>query len=380
MPLSALACWRADCAAAFSVGSGGRLVHISAVPQFTSSRCAAVLDRLLLVLAVLLAAPAPADTNAPTAQAWTNLVAGSAWGTNPPAASSAATNLPPAAPDDAVRAELRQLLADDDAAQAGADRLMQDTSRRRAAGEEIPDEQLQMRLRARFIAVRGAYQQFLTRHPRNVEAMLAYGSLLNDLGEEDSAVEQWLKARALAPENPSVWNNLANHYAANQDELKAFSFYEKAISLATNSAPYQRNLGSAIINLRSNAMTYYSLSEPAVLEKGFQLLRAAERSLPDDFALATELAQTLYALRPLRTNELLAAWRRALDLAGDEIESEGVRLHLARVNLLTGKTAEARQWLDAVTNTAFAALRQQLEAQLAKHAAAGATNPPATKP
>lgn len=335
---------------------------------------------LVLVASAAMSAFAQSSTNGEPVPAWTNLVVGKGWGTNTHSTSGLVTNLIAAPHDETAQAELRRVLADDDDAQAEADRLLQENRRYRAQGSGLTEEELQLRLRARFIAVRGAYQQFLSRHPANVPALLAYGSLLDDLGEDTAAAEQWEKARALAPENPATWNNLANHYAGSGNELKAFSYYEKAIALATNSVTYQRNLGSAIINLRSNAMAYYSLSEPAVLDKGLQLLRIAEQAQPDDFALATEIAQTLYAIRPPRPGELQAAWRRALELAGDDVEREGVGLHLARVQLLAGKPEEARQILGTVTNTVFAPLRRELEAQLGKQSPAGTTNATAPTP
>ena len=310
---------------------------------------------------------ADSETNSAAAPAWTNLVVGRVWPTNMPSQAVASSNQPsPPGTGAEVREALRQIMAHDDAAQAEADRLLQENTRLRTQASAALDEELQLRIRARFIAVRGEYQQFLARHPEDVEALLAYGGLLSDLGDDAGAAEQWEKARELAPTNPATWNNLANYYAANQNELKAFSYYEKAVTLTTNNASYLRNLGFAIINLRSNAMRYYALGEPATLEKGLFLLQSAQKSLTSDFALATEIGQVLYALKPLRTNELLAAWSRALDLAGDEVERQSVRLHLARANLFVGRPQVASEWLAGVTNAAFAELRQQLQAQLAQ--------------
>lgn len=315
-----------------------------------------------------------------SALAWTNLVVGRGWGTNTQSAWLAATNAAVAAAAVEEREELQRLLAADDDAQAEADRLLQEHARYRAQGAAVTEAELELRLKARFIAVRSSYEQFLNRHPTNLTALLAYGSLLDDLGEDAAAATQWEKARALQPKNPAAWNNLANHYAANGNELKAFSYYEQAIAVATNPAPYQRNLGSAIINLRSNAMTYFSLGEQEVLTRGLGLLRQAEPALPEDFTLATEIGQVLYALRPLRTNELLAAWQRAAEKAGDDTELEGVRLHQARANLLAGNVAPARALLATVTNAAFANLRQQLEAQLARVAPPPAGSQPVPGP
>lgn len=326
-----------------------------------------------------LATPAPAlgqeETAAAAVPAWTNLVVGKGWGTNT-RSSMLAVDGTLKGQDTATRAELQRVLDMDDAAQAEADQLLSGLGDAQRAEGAASEEEVKLRVRSRFIAVRAAYQQFLTRHPDNVGGLLAYGSLLADLGDDSGAVEQWEKARAVAPNNPSTWNNLANHFAATDNELKAFSYYEKAISLATNRAIYERNLGSAIVHFRASAMRYYSLDEPKVLLKGLQLLRSAQVTLTNDFALATEIGQVLYAIRPPRWSELISAWRRALQLAGDETEGAGVRLHLARSYMLAGEPQRSRVWLDSVTNAAYSALRKQLGAELESRKSNAVSNAP----
>ncbi|MGP8021484.1 MAG: hypothetical protein ACLPRE_10925, partial [Limisphaerales bacterium] len=68
-----------------------------------------------------------------------------------------------------------------------------------------------------------------------------------------------------------------------------------------------------------------------------------------------------YGIRPLRTNDALVAWTNALQVAHDDIEREGVYIHLARIKMLAGRYAEARAQLDGVTNTTYASLKQTLE-------------------
>jgi hypothetical protein len=82
---------------------------------------------------------------------------------------------------------------------------------------------------------------------------------------------------------------------------------------------------------------------------------------PDNFRLATDCADSYYEIRPLRTNEMLAAWSNALQIAHNDIEREGVYIHLARTKMLAGCYAEARAQLDAVTNSKYADLKHTLE-------------------
>jgi hypothetical protein len=78
-----------------------------------------------------------------------------------------------------------------------------------------------------------------------------------------------------------------------------------------------------------------------------------------------------YGIKPLRTNDALAAWTNSLNLARDDNEREGVLIHLARVKTAAGFYDDAQSTLNGVTNEAFAGMRKQQERSLADH-----KNPP----
>lgn len=285
-------------------------------------------------------------------------------GTNDTVPAPAATNAP--ANVEVVRAEFEKLLASDNAAQAEVDRWVTDNQKFSAQGGGIDREDLRLKIEMRFVVVRRAYDEFLRQHPDHIAGLLAYGSLLNDLNDEAAAAVQWERANRLAPTNPATWNNLANHAAGSGDQKKAFEFFERSMSLAPDVATYRRNLGSAIVHFRTNAMEYYNLGEQAVLEKGLKLLSEAQKQEGDDFPLATEIAQTYYGLRPPRVDEALQAWETARKLAVDDVERDGVRLHLTRVNLQAGRYAEARRQLDLIKYEDYADLKRKLSDQLAR--------------
>jgi hypothetical protein len=77
--------------------------------------------------------------------------------------------------------------------------------------------------------------------------------------------------------------------------------------------------------------------------------------------MAVDYAQTYYGIRPMRTNEALAAWNHALTLATNSIEQQGIFLHLARVELNTGHWSEALVHLNSVTNVDMMDLKKRLE-------------------
>jgi hypothetical protein len=88
------------------------------------------------------------------------------------------------------------------------------------------------------------------------------------------------------------------------------------------------------------------------------------RLAPDDFPLASDVAQTYYGIKPPRTEDALRSWTNAFKLARDDIERDGVHAHFARIKLNVGRFAEARGHLDAITNTMYDDLKHRLERNL----------------
>ncbi len=272
----------------------------------------------------------------------------------------------PAANDPAEQ-ELQQLMADDDAASAEVDKWIRDNNDFYAQGAGVPKEELRKRIMDRFASVRKGYEDFLKRHPDSAHGYLAYGSFLNDIGEEEAAVEQYEKSRQLDPKNPAVWNNLANYYGEHGPLTNAFIDYAKAIELNPAEPIYYQNMATTVYLYRKDAREFFHINEQQVFDKALALYQQAMKLDPQNFPLATDFAQSYYGIRPLRTNDALVAWTNALNIAGDELEREGVYLHLARIKIAIGQYDEARAQLDGVTNIALTDMKNRLRRSLHDH-------------
>jgi tetratricopeptide (TPR) repeat protein len=298
----------------------------------------------------------------------TNLVVGP---NNSPAATA------PAA-EDPVEKEYKLLMEADDAAQAEVDEWIRDNDAAAAKGAGVPQADLRRRIRDRFAPIHTAYDDFITRHPDHARARIAYGSFLNDLQDEEGAQEQWEKALALNPKDPAVYNNLANLYGHTGPIKKAFEYFAKAIELNPKQPLYYHNLGDTVFVFRKDAMEYYGIPEQQVYDKALELYSQALKLDPRNFPLATDVAQTYYGIKPLRLEQALGAWTNTLVLAHDEIEREGVYIHLARLKLQADRFAEVRAHLDAVTNEMYSVLKKRLEHNLEEreHKATDTNIPP----
>lgn len=282
--------------------------------------------------------------------------------------------------NDPVEREYLQLLAADDAAQAEVARWMQENERFAAQGAGLPDAVLNARIRQRLDEVKKQYEDFLTRHPRHVAARVAYGSFLNDLNDEAAAAAQWERALALDTNNAAIYNNLANHYGHNGPVEKAFTYYEKAIALNPNEPVYLHNFATTVFLFRQHVMRHYGINEQQVFDKAMDLYARAIKLDPKNFPLATDVARSYYVIKPLRIADAKAAWQYALQLAADDVEREGVYLHLARWEIFDQQWDAALGWLNRVTNAMYQHTRSVVLRNLENRRQEAATNAPAIKP
>jgi tetratricopeptide (TPR) repeat protein len=259
-----------------------------------------------------------------------------------------------------VELELEKIEDEDDTAQAEIDGWIRENQEFAAKGAAIPNAELNRRIRERFDSIRNGYDDFIKRHPDYAPARVAYASFLDDLGQENAGYEQLLKAKDIDPKLPSVWNQLGNYYGENGPTTNAFVCYEKAIQLDPTESVYYENFGTTVYLYRKDVREFYHLTEQQVFDKAMALYAKAMATDPTNFNLATRVAQSYYGIKPLRTNDALVSWSNTLKLAHDEIEREGVYIHLARIKMLAGQYAQAQQQLDAVTNEMYAELKRRV--------------------
>ena len=269
-------------------------------------------------------------------------------------------------PNDPAERELHQLMVEDDAAMAEVDKWIRDNDAFAAQGAGESKQELTRRIQAQLDVVRNKYKDFLQRYPNSARGHLAYGTFLNDVNEEESAANEFKLAAQLDPQNPAAWNNLANYYSEHGPITNAFACLDRAMAQDPNEPIYYQNLALVVYLYRRDATAFYHLNEQQVFDKALTLYQKAIRLDPGNFPLATDYAESYYGIRPLRTNDALAAWTNALQTAHNEAEREGIYIHLARVEIAAGRFEAARAHLAAVTNTIYADLKKRGERNLAE--------------
>jgi predicted Zn-dependent protease len=283
-------------------------------------------------------------------------------------------SVPVSNPSDPAEKELRDLMIADDAALDEVNAWL--TTNQIPKTDTNAIALLHVKVTDRLDGMKHGYQQFLRNHPDSARGYLAYGSFLNDIGEETTAKTQYENSKQLDPKNPAVWNQLANYYGEYGELSNAFVYYAEAIRLEPSEPVYYQNFATTVYLFRKDAREFFGITEPQVFDKALSLYQTAMKLAPDDLVLASDYAESYYGIRPLRTNDALAAWTNCLTICKDENEREGVLIHLARVKIAAGLYTDAQAHLDSITNPAFADMKRHLEHNLTVDVQKGANSPP----
>ena len=267
--------------------------------------------------------------------------------------------------NDPVEKQLRDLMIADDAALAEVNDWISTNAIARTNTPAMAA--FNQRIVARLDEQKHGYESFLRNHPDSARGFLAYGSFLNDIGDEEGAKVQYENSQQLDPKNPAVWNQLANYFGEHGGLTNAFADYTEAIRLDPTEPVYYQNFATTVYLYRKDAREFYGIGEQQVFDKALGLYQQAMKLAPDNLVLATDYAESYYGIKPMRTNDALVAWTNCLNIAKDDNEREAVQIHLARVKISAGFYDEAQAQLDAVTNRAFADMKTRLERSLHDH-------------
>lgn len=296
----------------------------------------------------------------------TSWIASEAASTNDSVVGTASLTNNVASTNDPVELEYQTLMETDDDAAAEIDGWILENQKFAQQGGGVPRDELIRRIQKRREPVHSAYQDFIKRHPNHGSARLAYASFLEDCGDMDGALKQMLKAKEVEPSNPAAWNNLANYYGHFGGVTNSFDYYQKAIDLDPTESVYYHNFGTTVYLFRKDAMQHYGITEQQVFDKALMLYSNALVLTPDDFALAADVAMTYYGINPPRNDEALKAWSYALKVAQNDLQRQGVLIHLGRIEMNAGNFPKAREYLTSVTNAELFELRDRVLGNLEK--------------
>jgi len=299
--------------------------------------------------------------------------------TNPPVAVSNLVARTLTAPlqafEDPRAAELREVMEFNENVESALDDLV---SRYRNGDPSDPTRPsrifVELQIGEQYAEVQRRYEAFIERHPDYVEGRLAFAHFLEENGSGEESLEQLKKAVEIDPRSAPAWNNLANYYGHYGEVRYAFPAYEKAVELRPFESLYLYNLATTVFLFRKDAAEYYQCDEQAVFERALGLYRKVRELRPDSFRYAFDFAQTYYGVKPAPAttpegkaeaekrlaDQAMEAWMDALKIADNDLDREGVHVHLARWQIRLGLLDAARTNLALVHHENHQELKQRL--------------------
>jgi tetratricopeptide (TPR) repeat protein len=116
------------------------------------------------------------------------------------------------------------------------------------------------------------YQLALNENKNDVAAMLGYARLKEEMDKPEEAIALYQKASKIAPEEPTVFNNLGLCYARRNMKDEAVAALGRAILLQPKNALYRNNIAAVLVEngkmqeayshlraVNSDAVSYYNL-------------------------------------------------------------------------------------------------------------------------
>lgn len=219
-------------------------------------------------------------------------------------------------------------------------------------------------LQQRFQDLVNRYDRFIGEHPAMPAGYVAYGRLLERIGEERAAYSMYLKANELEPNIPFVKNQLGNHLAEEGAFDQALAYFLSATELDPDEPLYHYQIGNLLHHYRDEFLAKEIFSRELLDEKMLDAFAEAAKLEPDNIAYSYRHAEAYYDLEEPRWDEALAEWEKIRKTVKSGIERQTIDLHKANIALKRGDIETAKKLLETVDAPALRQNRQTLLAKL----------------
>lgn len=208
------------------------------------------------------------------------------------------------------------------------------------------------------------YERIIRTSPDFVPAYVAYGLLLNRVGEHRRSATIFLKANKLDPNVAIVKNQLGNYCAEEGEFQDALEYYLAAIALSPGEALYHYQLGTLLHEYHDEFVLAGRFDSTTGRRQSAEAFRLAAEFAPDTIPYAYRYAESFYDLDPPDWAAALATWEKLEARVYPGIERQTVQLHRANILIRQEKFAEARALLDLVEDPSLDENKETLIARL----------------
>lgn len=221
-------------------------------------------------------------------------------------------------------------------------------------------------LERRFQGLVHQYDAFIQENADFPVGYVAYGRLLERIGQDKAARVMYMKANQLDPNIPLVKNQLGNYLTGDGDFAQALPYYLAAIELAPEEPLYHYQLGNLLHEFRDGFLEEEIFTRTVLDKMMLEAFGEAAKLAPTQTAFTYRHAEAFYDLEPPRWKEALEAWARLEKNATTAVETQTIYLHQANIAFLRGNLKSARGLLEKVTEPILNRNKTELEQKLEK--------------
>ena len=234
--------------------------------------------------------------------------------------------------------------------------------------ETNPDFYTAEDLERKFSEITLAYSNYLSENPDDVEALILYGKLLRQLGENDRAFQVFLKADEIDPTIAVVKQQIGNHLVETEKGKAALMFYLNAIQLDPDVPEYNYALGEILYIFQEEFLRDQLFTRDTLDREMLKAFRAAARLAPDNFDMQMRLGESYYDLATPDWKSALLHWEklRKATPSYNELRCQILDLHRARVLAKLGRKEEAYALSIGIEQPVLQASRQQILEEIAR--------------
>ena len=213
----------------------------------------------------------------------------------------------------------------------------------------------------------GAYSAYLLDHPEDVNALILYGKLLRRVQRFDEAMNAFLKADEASPNIAVVKQQIGTHLAEKGKGKAALPFYLRAIELEPETAAYHFALGQLLNTFRKDFIEESIFTRDALEREMLKAFKKAASLEPGSFDLQMRLGEAYYDLSSPDWKSALMHWNQLRNSNKNELQSEILDLHRARVMGKLGRTQQAVELAEQVKAASLQNSKQQVLDEIAQH-------------
>lgn len=211
------------------------------------------------------------------------------------------------------------------------------------------------------------YRSYIQKNPEDVYGYILFGKYLMKVGEEDEALQCFLKANQKSPDIAVVKQQLGNLFAESGNAVIALACFNKAVELAPLEAVYFYQLGELLCHYKSVFLEKKIYASRESLEgEMLAAFRKARDLQPQSWDLKMRYGQAFYDVSKTDWEKALQYWSELEKVAPGQKDKEIVYWHKAHALIKLNRYDLAKQALNRIYHADLEKSRRELLLKIPK--------------